>query len=92
MELFYSILYHTLSGLLTILWLALFLRAIVSWFDPTGEGAISGVLYFVTEPLIYPVRVLFEKKDWFQETPIDVPFFVTVLLVILLRSLLTLLF
>ena len=92
MELFYSILYYTLSGMLTVLWLALFLRAIVSWFDPTGEGAISGVLYFVTEPLIHPIRLLFEKMDWFQETPIDVPFFVLVILVAVLRGVVSLLF
>ena len=92
MELFHSILYYTLSGMLTVLWLALFLRAIVSWFDPTGEGALSGVLYVITEPLIHPIRVLFEKKGWFQETPIDVPFFVLILLVAVLRGLVSLIF
>ncbi len=92
MELFYSILYYTLSGMLTVLWLALFLRAIVSWFDPTGEGALSGILYVITEPLIHPIRLLFEKMDWFQETPIDVPFFVLVILVAVLRGVVSLLF
>lgn len=89
MELFHAIVYYTLSGILTVLWLALFLRAVLSWFDPTGEGAISGVLYLVTEPLIHPIRLLFEKMDWFQETPIDVPFFVLVILVAILRMGLT---
>ena len=92
MELFYSILYYTLSGMLTVLWLALFLRTIISWFDPTGEGALSGILYVITEPLIHPIRLLFEKMDWFQETPIDVPFFVLVILVAVLRGVVSLLF
>lgn len=92
MELFHSILYYTLSGMLTVLWLALFLRAVVSWFDPTGEGVLSGILYLITEPLIHPIRVLFEKKEWFTETPIDVPFFVLILLVAVLRGLVSLIF
>ncbi|MBE6529087.1 MAG: YggT family protein [Ruminococcaceae bacterium] len=89
MELFHSILYHTLSGMLTVLWAALFLRAILSWFDPTGEGWLSGLLYMITEPMIHPVRMLFEKMDWFQETPIDVPFFAVVILIAVLRGLMT---
>ena len=89
MELFHSILYYTLSSMLTIIWVALFLRAIFSWFDPTGEGWFSGLLYMITEPMIHPVRVLFEKMDWFQETPLDVPFFVLVILVAVLRFALT---
>ena len=87
MELFHSILYYTLSSMLTIIWVALFLRAIFSWFDPTGEGKLSSLFYMITEPLIHPIRVLFEKLDWFQGTPLDVPFFVLVLLVIILRTL-----
>ena len=89
MELFRVILYNTLSSMLIILWLALFLRAIVSWFDPTGEGWFSGLLYMITEPMIHPIRVLFEKMGWFQETPLDVPFFVLVILIAILRFLLT---
>ncbi len=88
MELFHAILYHTLSAMLTILWLALFLRAIFSWFDPTGEGWFSGLLYMITEPMIHPIRVLFEKMNWFQGTPLDVPFFALVIVVSLLRALL----
>ena len=89
MELFHSILYHTLSGMLTIIWVALFLRAILSWFDPTGEGKLSGLFYMITEPLIHPIRLLFEKLNWFQETPIDVPFFALVILVAVLRMLIS---
>ena len=89
MELIHAILYHTLSAMLTILWLALFLRAIFSWFDPTGEGWFSGLLYMITEPMIHPIRVLFEKMNWFQGTPLDVPFLALVLLIVILPTLLT---
>lgn len=90
MEIFHSILYHTLSAILTILWVSLLLRAILSWFDPAGEGTLSSVFYMITEPLIHPFRLLFEKLDWFQGTPLDVPFFALVIVVSLLRALLVL--
>lgn len=90
MELFYDILSHTLSAILTIAEVALFLRAILSWFDPMGEGVIASFLYLVTEPLIYPIRRLFEAKGWFEGTPIDVPFIAAVIVIAVLRGLLVL--
>lgn len=88
MELFHDILFYTLSAILTLAEIALFLRAILSWFDPMGEGRLSSFFYMVTEPLIYPVRRLFEKKGWFEGTPIDVPFLVVILIIAVLRGLL----
>lgn len=88
MAIAYTIIYHTLSGLLTVLWAALFLRAVTSWFDPTGEGRFSVFLAILTEPMLYPLRVLFEKRGWFQDSPVDMAFFVAVMLVGLLRLLL----
>ena len=90
MELFYDILSHTLSAILTIAEVALFLRAILSWFDPMGEGVIASFLYLITEPLIYPIRRLFEAKGWFEGTPIDVPFIAAVIVIAVLRGLLVL--
>lgn len=90
MDLFYEILRHTLSAILVIAEVALFLRAILSWFDPTEESQISSLLYLVTEPLILPVRKLFDHFEWFQGTPFDVPFLAVVLLVAVLRGLMVL--
>lgn len=90
MELFYEILFHTLSAILTVAGIALFLRAIVSWFDPMEESRVASFLYLLTEPLIYPIRQLFEKKGWFEGTPIDVPFIFAVIIIAVLRGLLVL--
>lgn len=90
MEVFHDVLFYTLSAILTVAEIALFLRAIVSWFDPVGEGRVSSFLYLVTEPLIYPLRRLFEAKGWFAGTPLDMPFLFTVLIIALLRGLLVL--
>lgn len=64
--------------------LAMFLRAILSWF-PINPNRFTDLLYTITEPIIYPIRVLFQKMNWFQGSPLDVPFFVTFLLLSVLN-------
>lgn len=76
---------------LEILGLAFFVRAILSWFDPMGEWRISGFLYVLTEPVIVPVRLLFERMGWFQGIPVDISFMATWLLLVLLQTLLSVL-
>ena len=65
--------------LISVIQAAMFVRAIMSWF-PFGEGKFSAFLYAITEPIIYPVRALFEKMNWGVGLPIDIPFFVTFIL------------
>ena len=59
---------------------AMLLRAILSWF-PLEPNKFTNLLYVVTEPFIYPVRWFFQRMNWFQGSPLDVPFFVTFLLI-----------
>ncbi len=65
---------------LTAVQFAMLARAILSWF-PSAGGKLNDFLYSVTEPFIYPVRVLFEKMNWFAGLPIDISFLVTYLLI-----------
>ena len=69
--------------LLSALQLAMLLRAILSWF-PMDSNRFTDFLFGITEPFIYPVRLLFEKLNWFQNLPIDISFLVTYLLLSLL--------
>ena len=84
MELFGIILRNTLSAIITAAQVAMLLRAIFSWIDMTGESRISAFLTMLTEPLIFPVRKLFEKLHWFENTPFDMAFLATVILLALL--------
>ena len=61
---------------------AMFLRAILSWFPI--ENKFIDFLHVVTEPIIYPVRRLFERMNWFQNSPIDFSFMATWILLSLL--------
>lgn len=74
----------TLIGFLEI---AMFARAILSWFDQTGESRISAFLFTITEPIIFPIRALCEKMHWFEGIPFDIPFMLTYLVLILLQAL-----
>ena len=74
---------------LNVISFAFLARAILSLFDPMGESRISAFLYALTEPIIMPVRILCERMNWFQGVPIDVPFSLTLLLLLLAQILLT---
>ena len=75
--------------LLSAVQLAMLVRAILSWF-PIDSNKFIDFLYGITEPFIVPIRLLFEKMNWFQNVPIDVSFMVSYLLLSILSMLLTL--
>ena len=65
--------------LLMAVQLAMLLRAILSWF-PMDSNRLTDFLYSITEPFIYPIRLLFERLNWFQSLPIDMSFMITYIL------------
>ena len=73
--------------LLSAIQVAMLLRAILSWF-PMDSNRFTDFLYGITEPVIYPIRRLFFKLNWFQESPLDIPFLVTSVLIVLILMLL----
>ncbi|MBR5527695.1 MAG: YggT family protein [Clostridia bacterium] len=62
------------------------LRALLSWF-PTPAGIID-ILYTLTEPIITPMRLLFDRLDINPPIPFDLPFLFTFICISLLESLL----
>ena len=77
------ILQNTVTIALSVLQLAMLARAILSWF-PSAPGKLENFLYAITEPLIMPIRKLFERLNWFQGLPIDMSFFATYLILTVL--------
>ncbi|NLW73932.1 MAG: YggT family protein [Clostridiales bacterium] len=71
-----------------VLQLAMLLRAVMSWIPDMQENKFSDFLYTVTEPVVIPVRMLFEKMNWFQNVPLDVFFIVAYLLLAILSAIL----
>ena len=63
-----------------ILSVAMFVRAILSWFTMGEQTRIGAFLYVVTEPIILPIRALCARFGWFQGTPLDMPFLLTMVM------------
>ena len=75
-------------ALLSVLDFAMLGRAILSWIDPMGEGALASFLCAITEPIILPFRKLFQKLHWFEGSPLDMGFFFAMISIMLLQTLL----
>ncbi len=58
-------------------------RAVLSWFTMGEQTRIGAFLYVVTEPVILPVRNLCNRFGWFQGLPMDMPFLITSMLMML---------
>ena len=64
--------------ILSFLQLALFLSALISWFPAFDEGSVfAQLLYRITEPLLYPARLLVSKSEMFSSLPIDMSYIIT---------------
>ncbi|MEE1116509.1 MAG: YggT family protein [Clostridia bacterium] len=82
---------QTVIVFLEVLQFAMLIRAIISWL-PIGEGKFADFLYAFTEPVIIPIRMLFDKMGWFQNSPLDISFMVTYLLLSFISVFLAVLF
>lgn len=80
----YVILYFALY-LIKLVSICMFIRAILSWFNVNANNPIIKFLYVVTEPAIVPMRKLFYKMNWFQNTPLDISFAMTYLVIFVLE-------
>ena len=88
MELAFLVFGKILQAFLYVMDFAFLLRVIFSFLDPMQEMSITRFLYVMTEPLILPIRRLCERMNWFVDSPLDVPFFLTALIMMLLISVL----
>ncbi|HEX8919144.1 MAG TPA: YggT family protein [Chloroflexota bacterium] len=59
-----------ISILGTVLWVAIFIRAILSWVAPQGGNAVSRVLVDITEPVLAPIRRILPPLGGFDLSPI----------------------
>ena len=91
MGLLVKLLSGTALALVYAMEICMLIRAILSWFLTNGDHPVARFVTMVTEPIIHPFRVLFDRMGWFRNSPLDIPFFCGVLVLSLLGSLLPLL-
>ena len=74
----------TVHLMLNMVMLAMTARAILSLFVNPAENKLYAITYMISEPIIVPVRFLFYKLNLFQNTPLDISYLVTYLLLTLI--------
>lgn len=75
----------TVGLLLRVLYFAMFLYAILSWFI-ADDHPIMGILAVVTAPVVVPVRALLSRIPALERLPIDISFLVAFLLLVLVMN------
>lgn len=78
---FILLLKNTIGVSLEIFELLMLARALLNLLAPDSENPLVSFVFTVTEAGISPVRAICDRKKWFQHTPLDMPFFITVILV-----------
>ena len=88
MNLVVSLLIGTVQALISVVEVCFLLRAILSWLPLSDSNPFVTFTAMVTEPIIMPIRALFDRFGWFRDFPLDMPFFVAFILVNVVSSLL----
>ncbi len=80
-----DLLFKIADFLLTIIALAVLVRALLSWFYPVGKDPWTRLLVDITDPLLAPVRALLSR---ILPIPIDFSPFVVLILIRVLQGML----
>ena len=74
--------------MISVLQLAMFARASLSWIPGADENKLGDFLYALTEPFIMPIRAILDRIPLFHGFPLDMSFFFTFILLSILSTLL----
>ncbi len=80
-----STIFQFANGLLTLITIAIIVRAFLSWVYPVGKDPWTKILLDVTEPLLAPIRSVMLR---ILPLPIDLSPIVVILLIQLLQRML----
>jgi YggT family protein len=56
--------------LVTVIWLIVVGRVLLSWINPSFEGPVARFLYDTTEPLLAPIRRFLPQTGMFDLAPL----------------------
>ena len=88
MKLFLVLTVNFVDLVLTAVLFAMLIRALLSILFMGEESKFAMILYFFTEPFIMPMRIILQKLNLFQGSPLDVSFFLTSILLAMTQTLL----
>ncbi len=73
------VIYEILDTFLLIMQFAIIARAILSWFDRTGQNPVSQVLIQITDPIIAPIRQIMPRTGMIDLSPMIALFVIIIL-------------
>lgn len=76
------------SLLVSTLQFMMLFRAVFSWMPLDEDSAIMNFIYFATEPIIIPVRMIVERSDTVKSMPIDISFIISFVLLSIVQVML----
>ena len=85
METVLLILAKTVSLWLSAVSFAMLVRMLLPLFVDPEDSKLYVLSFAISEPAIIPVRAVMAKMDVGQNSPLDIPFTVTYLLIIIIR-------
>lgn len=89
MEFFLYFIRTAAQFLLVVIEIAMFVRAVISFIASLQGGVLDQFSYAISEPFVIPMRILLDRFESVRNLPVDVPFFITFLLISVIQTLLT---
>lgn len=71
--------------LVTLFWVLLIVRVVMSWVNPMGGGALTAVVYQLTEPILAPIRRVLPPAGGIDWSPLVAMLIAGVILRIIVR-------
>ena len=78
---------NAVLALISALQLFIIARTIISLIMPDVENALIGFVFYVTEPVLMPVRLIIEKIPSLRDLPIDLSPIITYFILLVIHSL-----
>ena len=76
----------TVHLMLSAVMLAMTARAIMSFIPNAQDTKFFAFVFMISEPIIIPIRFLLYKLNLFQNTPLDISFLLTYIILMLIDN------
>jgi YggT family protein len=80
-----AILITFIQMLVTVFWVLLIARVVLSWVNPTGGGAVAATVYQLTEPILAPIRRVLPSTGGLDWSPLVAMLLLGVILRVIVR-------
>ena len=80
-----AVLVTFIQMLVTLFWVLLIARVLLSWTNPMGGGGLTAFIYQATEPILAPIRRLLPPTSGIDWSPLIAMLLLGVILRVIVR-------